>query len=576
MAMSRDGVDRRDFLKAAGGATAAASIAGCTGNGDDGGGGGGQTLIYARGAHGVPIDPQQTTSGEVAKVTNQVFDTLIKFEPGSGGVLVDGLATEYGLEGTTASLTLRENVSFHNGEEFTADDFVATYRRFVDESYDYYLGTNASGYGPFTLGNWIESVEASGDYELTIGLNQQYAPFLRNLAMFATAVLSKKQIESLGEAPSTSGGDGTPAEDNPQANLGSTEALPVGTGPFEAEEIDNTNETITLTANDDYFNPGPNAGGVVFKKIKKSSTRASEIVNGDSHITDNTDSQSSQQIDNADSATLVRKDGINIGYMAFNMARKEEFRDRRVRRAVQYAVNTKAIVDNIYQGFAAQADQPLPPDVLGYNESLDPYPHDPEKAQSLLEEAGASDLSFELATFTNNRGYNPSPATTANQVKSDLGEIGVEVSINQFSQFSSKYIPYVYDGKHDAAFLGWYTDNADPDNFLFVLLDPGVDIEDVPDGQDWVSRDTDGYSSSNISAWANTEFMEKVRQGQKSYDEAERKNLYEEASRIAHDESPWVFVDYADSLRGLNEAIDAESYPISSVGGPFLNRVQFS
>jgi peptide/nickel transport system substrate-binding protein len=70
--------------------------------------------------------------------------------------------------------------------------------------------------------------------------------------------------------------------------------------------------------------------------------------------------------------------------------------------------------------------------------------------------------------------------------------------------------------------------------------------------------------------------MEKVRQGQKSYDEAERKKLYEEASRIAHDESPWVFVDYADSLRGLNEAIDAESYPISSVGGPFLNRVQFS
>ncbi len=568
-----DGTSRRSFLKAAGGAAATASIAGCLDSITGGGGGG--NIIYARGAHDVPIDPQQTTSGEVAKVTNQIFDTLIKFKPGSGGKLVDGLATEYELEGTTATLTLREGVTFHNGDEFTAEDFVATYRRFVDSDYDYYLSSAASGYGPFTLGSWIDAVNAPGDYELEIQLSQQYAPFLRNLAMFATAVLSETQIESLGETPATPEDGGTPEGGNPQADLGN-EVLPVGTGPFEAEEIDNQNETITLTATDDYFNPGPHADGVVFKTITQNSTRAAEIVNGDSHITDNLDSQSSSQIENADSATLKEKNGINVGYMAFNMVRKEAFRKRRVRRAVNLAVDTEAIVNSIYQGFADQADQPLPADVLGHDGDLSPYEHDPEQAQTLLEEAGETDLSFELATFTNPRGYNPSPTQTANQIKSDLGEIGVDVTINQFSQFGSTYIPYVYDGKHDACLLGWYTDNADPDNFLYVLLDPGVAMEDVPDGQDWVSRDTEGYSTSNVAGWANTEFMERVREGQRTYGEASRRPLYEEASRIAHDEAPWMFIDYARTLRGVNEAIDAGSYPISSVGGPFLNRVQFA
>ena len=84
-------VDRRTFLKAAGGAAATASLAGCIGDGGDGGGdgddggdgGSGGTLVYARGDHPENYDPQQTTSGEVAKVTNQIFDQLIQFDPGS-------------------------------------------------------------------------------------------------------------------------------------------------------------------------------------------------------------------------------------------------------------------------------------------------------------------------------------------------------------------------------------------------------------------------------------------------------------------------------------------------------------
>ena len=560
-----DSVSRRSFLKAAGGAAATAGVtatAGCTGGGGGDGDGGdvSGTLVYARGDHPQNYDPQQTTSGEVAKVTNQIFDPLIKFKAGTGGELGNSLATDYSLDGTTATLTLQEGIEFHNGEEFTASDAKATIRRFTDSEYEYYLGDkNRSGYGPFTFGSWIKSIDASSDYELSIELNQQYAPFLRNLAMFAAVILSKAQIESF------SGGDG-------QVQLGKE---PVGTGPFEFEELDNGNQRVLLTANTDYFGDGPNVAEVVFKTIQKNSTRASDVINGDSHVTDNLDSQSFQQIQQADSASLLSKNGINVGYMAFNMARKEEFRNKKVRQAVSHAVNTKAIVDDIYQGFAAQADQPLPPDVMGHNEDLEPYPTDKDEAESLLEDAGVEPFEFELATFSNPRGYNPSPIQTANQVKSDLEAIGFTVNVNQFSTFSS-YLDYTDQGKHDACFLGWYTDNADPDNFLYVLLDPKVSLDDVPDGQDWVSYDTEGYSTLNAAGWANTEYMETVREAQSTYDTSKRKSLYQDANQIAHDEAPWVFVDYARTLRGINEQVKRSSFTVSSVGGPYLESVELS
>ncbi|WP_276272215.1 ABC transporter substrate-binding protein [Haloarcula litorea] len=555
--MSRDSTSRRDFLKAAGAATvAASSTAGCASFGGGGGGGGG-TLIYSRGDHPTNYDPQQTTSGEVAKVTNQVFDTPIDFKPGSGGALTDGLAKEWELDGTTTTLTLKEGITFHDGSELTGEDVRATVRRFIDTGYEHFLGEKRSGYSSVTFGDWVESIEVPSEYEVRFNLKQRYAPFVRNLAMFAAAVLSKDQIESLGSGPES------------QAQLGTE---PVGTGPFQFEELDNSNEKIRFSAYDDYWGEGPHVGSLVVKTIKSNQTRAQDLINGDSHITDNLGAQSIKQIRDSDAASIKEKDGINVGYMAFNQSRKAAFRKPKVRRAISYAVDTEAIVDSIYQGFAAEADQALPPDVLGHNEDVDPYPHDPEKAQTLLEEAGESDLEFELATFSNPRGYNPSPVATANQIRSDLEDIGLTVTINQFSSFGP-YIDYTYGGKHDAALLGWYTDNADPDNFLYVLLHPGVSIDDVPDGQSYVSWDTKA-NASNISSWANTDYMELVDEGQTTYEKSAREELYLEAAKMTHDQAPWVFIDYAQLIRGIHQSVQADSYTVSSVGGPYLELVQ--
>lgn len=559
MSSQDDGVSRRTFLGAAGGAAVTVGLAGCSGTDDGGDGGdgsggdgsdGGDALLrYGRGSHSSTLDFQNSTSGEVAKVTEQIYDTLINFEPGES-TLTDGLASDYSLDGQTASLTLKEGVTFHNGEEFTAQDFVATYRRFVDSEYEYYAGDDyVSAYGPFTLGSWIDEIQVDGDYELTIQLTQTYAPFLRNLAMFAAAVHSEAAIEEFG----------TDLSENA-----------VGTGPFELDTLDDTNEQIRLTAYDDYWGDGPQVDEVVFVTVGENSTRAQSLASGELDVIDGIGAQSSQQVSNADGVELVRTDGINVGYMAFNITAVEEFQDRRVRQAISHAIDTEAIVEQIYSGFATEASQPLPPNVLGHNDDIDPYEYDPERAQSLLEEAGYGDgFSFELATFQNPRGYNPSPIQTAETVSSNLGEVGIDVEINQ--QSFSPFLEYTAQGRHDACFLGWYTDNADPDNFAYVLLHPQVDEGELSDGQDWVSFDAEGYNTSNRASWANQEYMDLVEEAQRTTAESDRAALYNEAMRIAHDEAPWVYLDYAEELRGVADRVSG--FQIAAISGPYLNLV---
>jgi peptide/nickel transport system substrate-binding protein len=542
--MSRD-IDRRSFLKVAGGAAAAATTAtaGCVG----GGGGSGGTLRYGRGADSSTLDPQATTSGEVAKVTNQIFDTLVTFKP-EGASLTQGLATDWSMDGTTATITLREDAKFHDGEDFTADDFIATYRRFLDPEYEHFIGEkNQSIYGPYLLGD-VKNVEKTGDYEVEFEIATKYAPFVRNLGVFALAVLSKKQIES-----------DEKVSDNP-----------IGTGAFQFDEWDTGNKIIRLSAHGDYWGDGPQVENVLFEAINQNSTRAQSLDAQELDIVDGLGAQAAQQVKDSSNAKLLEKAGLNVGYMAFNMARMEAFRDKKVRKAISHAINTKEIVQSLYKGMAVQSSQPIPPGMMGHDDELSPYAYDPEKAKSLLKEAGYEDgFSFQLAVMNNPRPYFPSPKETANTVQSNLKEVGIDVTLEEKNW--DPYLTYTAEGKHDACFLGWITDNADADNFYSPLLMPGVAAEDVPSGQDWVGFDTEGFNTSNRAAWANTEFMKKVKSAKTTYDEDARKSTYDEVADLVHEEAPWVFVTHTKELRGVANGVSG--FQISPVGGPALHTV---
>ncbi|MFC4406360.1 ABC transporter substrate-binding protein [Haloarchaeobius iranensis] len=538
--MARD-MDRRNFLKAAGAATATTTMtAGCVG--DFVGSGGSGTLTYGRGAPSATLDPQASTSGEVAKVTNQVYDKLMGFEPG-GSALVESLATDFTIEGTTATIQLREDATFHNGDEFTAEDFIATYRRFVDPEYEYHF-EDRSGYGPYLLGA-VEDVSAPDDYTVEFSIAKKYAPFLANLGAFAMAVLPKSEIESGTDFSSEM----------------------IGTSAFQFESADQGTGTIRLSAYDDYYGEGPHVEEVTFEVIGENGTRASSLNAGELDIIDGLSPQTITQVEDGE-GEIKRRGGINVGYLAMNMATFEPFRNKKVRQAMNYAIDTEELASTVYQGIATPASQPIPDLVTGYNEELDPYPYDPDQAQTLLEEAGYGDgFEFELATFQNPRAYNPSPGEAAETVRSYLGEVGITANLEQKTW--ETYLNYTAQGSHDACFLGWMTDNGDPDNFYYALLHPQVESD--PD-QDYVEWSTEGINKTNRAAWANNEFMELVEQGQSTYETSERQSLYREAGAIFHEECPWVPLVHTEEVRGIGP--DVSNFTVGVIGGPFLNRVE--
>jgi peptide/nickel transport system substrate-binding protein len=507
-----------------------------------------QTLVYSRANFINHLDPHGPGLGnDDIKVQTQIYDQLTAFKPGTTEIQA-GLATKWEIDGTTVTFKLREGVKFHNGDELTADDFVATYRRYTDKEYEYYFGEDVNSYGLFTF-SMLKGATADGDYSLTIELKQKFAPILRNLAMWSGAVLPKSVIEQ-GE--------------NFRSN-------PVGTGPFSLDQLNENNQRIRLAANTDWWGNGPHVDQLVFNTIDKNSTRVQSLLRGESHIIDGLTPSTAGQAKQGQGVELRTKPGGNIGNLAMNLAVKPELRDPNVRKAFFYAINTQSLVENVYSGYAENASQPLPPTMMGYNEELEPYPHDVEQAQSLMQKSEYPDgFDLELTVFQNARTYHPAPLQTAQVVKSNLNEIGVNVTINQMP-FGS-WITYVLEGKHEAALAGWVTDNADPDNILYQLLDPGIPMEDLPEDQNWVSRDHPQFQTYNMVSWVDLEFIKLVRDARTTYDEQVRVKKYKQANKIAYDRGPWVNIANVEQLRGVSQQVS--NYHVTAVIDPNLQTVK--
>lgn len=558
---------RRKFLQLSGTAAVAVSLSGCIGDDDpepdpadtptptpedsepsepDTGG----SLVYGVANHASTLDPQASVVGnDEIKIMDNIYDKLVHLVPGTIE-LKGGLAVDWDIDETLLTFTIREGVSFHNGDELTAEDVVATYRRFTDPDYEYYAGADyVLGAANMNYAGHIESFEATGEFEVTIELQQSYSPMIRNMAWFPMNIMPKELIES----------DWDLARE------------PVGTGPFALSDFDDGNRLVRLAANEEYWDDGPFVDEVIFNTIDATSTRAQSLRSEESHIIDGLDASGVQLVADADNAEILQQPGINIGFMALNMGSFEPFRDKRVRQAISHAIDKESIIENLYGGVAEVANQPIPPPALGHNSDLGTYEYDPERAQDLLNEAGYEDgFSFELSTFQTAREYNTNPIQTAETIRSNLGDVGIDVEIRQMDWAS--FFTFVQTGEHEACMIGMVGSNSDSELFYFTILHPFLPPEDIPEDQDWVSHDTEGASPFNYAAWANREYMSLVEDSQRVFDEEDRQSILEEAMEIAHEEAPWVYLNNMEKILGVANVVD--DFVMSAEVAEYLHLVQ--
>ncbi|MFS0820623.1 ABC transporter substrate-binding protein [Bacillus sp. 1P02SD] len=474
------------------------------------------TLIYGRGADTTSLDPGVVTDGESLKVTENIFDTLLDYEEETTEVK-PALATEWTISDDSLeyTFTLKEGVKFHDGTDFNADAVVYNFERWMSGGTDGAFVYYAAMFGGFKddEGHVIKSVEAVDDYTVKFTLKRPQAPFLNNLAMGPFGIASPTAIEEQGD------------------KFGEN---PVGTGPFVFKEW-KRNDTITLERNEDYWAGAPKLEKVIFRVIPDNSARLTALKTGEIDLMDGVNPSDVSQIESDSALQVLLRPGMNIGYFGFN-TEMEPFNNPTVRQALNYAVDKQSIIDTFYAGNADPAVNPYPSFMPGYNDEIEGYAYDLDKAKELLAEAGYPDgFKMELWTFTNPRDYMPEPQKIAEAIQADFAKIGVEVEIVTYDW--TTFLEKVQNGEAQSYLAGWIGDNGDPDNFLYVLLDQ------------------DSIDGNNYSRYANQELHDLLIAAQTETDDAKRNDMYKQAQEIIHTDAPWIPIAHARAALAASSSL---------------------
>ncbi len=482
------------------------------GNAEETGSSSGETLVFGRGGDSTSLDPSRTTEGETFKVTINIFETLLTFED-EGTAIEPGLAKSWepSEDGLTYTFELQEGVTFHDGTDFNAEAVVKNFERWASgdaEKFPYYN----SMFGGFEgdEGHVIESVTAEGDSTVVIKLVRPQAPFLKNIAMAMFAIASPTAFEEQGD-------------DDFERN-------PVGTGPFKFVDW-KPNDSITVERFDDYWQEGlPKLGKVIFRSIPDNAARLNALTTGEIDLADGINPSDGAAIEDHADLQLFERPSMNVGYLGLTVTRPP-FDNKLVRQAMNYAIDKESIIDAFFEGRAESAKNPMPPSISGYNDEIEEYPYDPEKAKELLAEAGlAEGFEMELWAMPVPRPYMPDGEKVAEVIQKNLADIGVTAKI--VSHEWATYLDLASKGDADAFMLGWTGDNGDADNFLYVLLDE------------------DNIGSNNYTYFKNDAMHDLFIEAQTEVDEDKRIELYKEAQEIIHDEAPWVPLAHSIPLLG--------------------------
>jgi len=251
---------------------------------------------------------------------------------------------------------------------------------------------------------------------------------------------------------------------------------------------------------------------------------------------------------------LLSQPGMNVGYLAMNMD-KNPFQKVAVRRAINHAVNKQSLVDNLYQGLALPAVNPIPPTLWGYNRDIAGYEYNPDKARQLLKEAGfPNGFKTTLWAMPVPRPYMPQPMKIAQAIQADLHAVGIEAELVTFEW--GTYLDKVQRGQHDMALLGWTGDNGDPDNFLYVLLDKSA--AELP--------------ANNIAFYRSDPLHEILVAAQLESDIQRRTDLYLKAQEIVFEDAPWVPLVHAAQTAAFKKIV--KGFQLHPTGNKWFHKVE--
>jgi peptide/nickel transport system substrate-binding protein len=453
----------------------------------------GGTLRAAIGGDPDQLDPHTTTSSFAFTVLENVYDTLV--QPGDDLTMEPALATEWEVSDDllTWTFTLREGVTFHDGSEFTSADVVASFER---------IRTDDAAQNGFRL-DAVDEINAPDDLTVELVLTRPAPNLLEQIGPFkGMAIAPADAIEA-----------GTLGDD------------PIGTGPFSFVSF-SPGDNVQLEAFGDYWGDGPFLDGVDFRVIPDEGVKLTNLQSGEVDWIDSVPPEQVTALSDSDELVLGQVAGNDYWYMALNLDR-EPFDDERVRQAIAFALDIETITAFARDEAATPNETAIPETSFWYHEYA-PYGYDPEQAQQLLDDAGVSDLSIDLMV-TNEF---PETVTAAQAIESQLGDIGISVSIR--TEDFATWLADQGEGEFDAFALGWLG-NIDPDDFYYAQ-----------------HHSEGGF---NFHGFADDEVDQLLDDARVETDEDARKELYDQAAERIVDLASYIYFYNPDNVEAWSPSV---------------------
>ncbi len=468
----------------------------------------GDTLIMGSGGDAVNLLPVLSSDSASSDIQFFVYNGLIRYDK---DLSVEGdLAESWDISSDNLTLTfhLRRGVRWHDGVPFTAEDVLFTYRLLVDPK-------TPTAYAERY--RQVAEAEAVDAYTFRV---RYHKPLATALVSWGFPIHPKHLLEGV------------------EVTKSPLVSHPVGTGPYRFVAWQR-GEKIVLEANTDYFEGPPYIQRVLYRVIPDASTMFLEMQSGGLDYMGLTPLQFAMQTDTPAFRRRFRKyryPASVYSYLGYNL-RRPMFQDKRVRQALSYAIDKQEIIDGVLLGFGQVASGPYKPGSWAHNPDVRRYSYDPKRARALLAEAGWQDSDGDgvldregqpfVFTIVTNQG-NDQRVKAGEIIQRRLAEVGVKVKL-RVVEWAAFLKEFINPGNYDATILGW---NITPD----------------PDGYNvWHSSKT-GPRELNFTFFKNAEVDQLLEAGRRTFDQAERKRLYDRFQEILAEEQPYTFLYVPDSL----------------------------
>lgn len=459
----------------------------------------GQRLIVAQGAEPETLDPHGTSITIAHNISFQIVERLLTQSP--SGALEPALAERWRTIGEkTWRFHLRPQVAFTNGEAMNAEAVKFSIERLLKP--DPKWGSTVAHYLSV-----VESVTAVDPLTVDVVTKMPFGLLPYNLVKIG--IIPPQYVKSVGNAAFA--------------------RQPIGTGPFVLSAW-RPGVGIVLKRNDRYWGPKPTLAEVEFRAIPDPLTRVSALLAGDVHLITQLPVQEVARVRQTRGLKVLSVPSLRSMHLLVNALIPGPLQDRKVRQALNYAIDKEAIVQKALGGHGrVLRGQMLTEAYFGFNPELQPYPYDPKRARELLAAAGyPKGFATELATP---RGRYMNDVEVVQFVVAYLEAIGVRVTLRvhewaaYVGMLAAKKLPGL-------SFWGWAVTPADADSQLGL-----------------------NTTTHRYSYYSNPAFDAVMSQARQAVDQGARRSLYRQATEMLREDASNVFLYQQQDLYGLSDRV---------------------